>query len=114
MCITIVTYTDWACGWRQNTGTHRAACYNRSCRLSDLHRQDEHDCQRECTDRQLEDQHLIMERRRDVCQQCQVEGRGRGEHPGSHGANGSQNGTNGTINYVHVGIPGAEEFRDMQ
>ncbi|KAI0358069.1 hypothetical protein OH77DRAFT_1421337 [Trametes cingulata] len=53
---------------------------------------------------QAEDQHLIMERRRDVCPQCQAEGRGRGQHPGSHGANGSQNGSNGAIDYKHVGV----------
>ncbi|KAI0642446.1 hypothetical protein C8Q79DRAFT_985910 [Trametes meyenii] len=121
MCFYIVTYTDWACGYRQNTGRHRAECNRPTCRLSSSHRDDDHDCEKDCTGRlvamvwvslhdihrstsQMEDQHLIMEHPPRVCGACQELGRGEGEHPGGHGSSGGQNGTNGSIHYQHVGV----------
>ncbi|KAI0774774.1 hypothetical protein BD413DRAFT_472470 [Trametes elegans] len=111
MCFWIVTYTDWACGFRQRTGRHRAECNRWTCRLSYSHRDDEHDCERDCTGCQMDDQHLIMEHNRGVCGECREAGRGVGEHPGggpNNGANGANgtNGTNGAARYSHVGVPG--------
>ncbi|KAI9062476.1 hypothetical protein FKP32DRAFT_1666924 [Trametes sanguinea] len=108
MCFTIVSYTDWACGYRQNTGTHHVECYRRTCRLSIVHseREDGHDCNVEgCTGATVEVQHLVMERRRDVCGECRENGRGIGEHPGALAARRATNGTNGAINYRHVARP---------
>ncbi|KAH9888789.1 hypothetical protein C8Q73DRAFT_166124 [Cubamyces lactineus] len=116
MCFTIVTYTDWWCGYRQRTGRHRVDCNRRSCRLSDVHgdREDVHNCRVECTGRTAEDQHLIMERRRIVCGDCRMAGRGRREHPGAATltTNGAQNGANGQINYQHLVAPG-ERLDDL-
>ncbi|KAJ8482618.1 hypothetical protein ONZ51_g5234 [Trametes cubensis] len=106
MCFTIVSYTDWWCGYRQHTGRHKVDCNKWGCRLSDAHgdREDVHDCQAQCTGSTLEDQHIIMERRHDVCGECREAGRGRREHP-SASTNGA-NGANGHIKYRHLAIPG--------
>ncbi|OSD04819.1 hypothetical protein PYCCODRAFT_1433155 [Trametes coccinea BRFM310] len=109
MCFTIISYTDWICGYRQNTGTHQVACIRRTCRLSDVHseRNDGHDCNVEgCTGPTVEEQHLVMERRRDVCAECREHGRGPGQHPGALAARRAANGTNGAINYRHIAGPG--------
>ncbi|KAI8985582.1 hypothetical protein BD414DRAFT_488565 [Trametes punicea] len=110
MCFTILTYCDWLCGYRQYTGTHQVECNRPTCRLSAAHRDDDHDCQRECTGRQMEDQHLIMEHRREMCPECAAQGRGRGEHPGARTRH-QANGTNGAIEYRHLGNPGPD-FED--
>ncbi|KAI0330877.1 hypothetical protein GY45DRAFT_677394 [Cubamyces sp. BRFM 1775] len=116
MCFTIVTYTDWWCGYRQHTGRHHVDCNRYNCRLSEAHgdREDMHDCQADCTGSTAADQHLIMERRRVVCGECLQAGRGRREHPGAaaRATNGTQNGSNEQINYQHLVAPG-ERIDDL-
>ncbi|KAH9857315.1 hypothetical protein C2E23DRAFT_721155 [Lenzites betulinus] len=88
MCYYINTFTDWGCGYRQGTGRHRAECNRATCRLSGRHRVDDHDCQLECTELQMEDQHIIMETRRERCGECQETGREAHPQPVTNGANG--------------------------
>ncbi|KAI0832141.1 hypothetical protein BC628DRAFT_1530134 [Trametes gibbosa] len=95
MCYYINTYTDWGCGYRQSTGRHRAECNRATCRLSNRHRNDVHECEQVCTAIQMEEQHIIMEERVDVCRACLEAGRM--EHPQVF-----RNGSNGNIIYRRI------------
>ncbi|TFK52006.1 hypothetical protein OE88DRAFT_1658756 [Heliocybe sulcata] len=70
MCYNLVTYCQYSCAHRINTGTHRIDCNSRLCSLSQMHQRDEHDCQRTCRHAMLPDQHVIMEQNPVVCSAC--------------------------------------------
>ncbi|RDX54157.1 hypothetical protein OH76DRAFT_1430845 [Lentinus brumalis] len=80
MCVDIIGYIEWACGFRQHTGRQHLDCHRSICRLSDMHQIDEHDCDIICTGTRTEDHHLVTDTYRAVCEHCEAVGRE--EHPG--------------------------------
>ncbi|KAI0714206.1 hypothetical protein C8T65DRAFT_645099 [Cerioporus squamosus] len=80
MCFDIVSYVEWACGFRRNTGRQHLDCRRSICRLSDMHKAGEHDCDNSCTETMTQEHHLVTDTYRAVCEQCTEAGRA--EHPG--------------------------------
>ncbi|RDX54140.1 hypothetical protein OH76DRAFT_1341246 [Lentinus brumalis] len=97
MCFDIVSYIEWACGFRQNTGRQHLDCRHSICRLSDMHNLQEHDCDKTCTGTATSEQHLVTDTYRAVCEQCRP--LGRKEHPGMRRGQ------------IDRGAPGGIQFR---
>ncbi|KAI0704070.1 hypothetical protein C8Q76DRAFT_801833 [Earliella scabrosa] len=85
MCFNIISYREYACGFRENTARQRVDCRRSYCRLSDHHHIEEHECATACTGTYTEDHHLIMDRMRALCRLCREAGRT--VHPGSENNN---------------------------
>ncbi|RPD64506.1 hypothetical protein L226DRAFT_533757 [Lentinus tigrinus ALCF2SS1-7] len=80
MCFNIISYVEWACGFRRCTGRHPLDCRRTICRLSDMHKTGVHDCDNTCTGSATEDHHIVTDTYSAVCEQCKQAGRD--EHPG--------------------------------
>ncbi|RPD64523.1 hypothetical protein L226DRAFT_533783 [Lentinus tigrinus ALCF2SS1-7] len=80
MCFNIISYVEWACAYRQNTGRQHLDCRRTICRLSDHHKTEVHDCDKTCVGTATSEQHIVTDTYQAVCLHC--EKAGRKEHPG--------------------------------
>ncbi|KAI0714192.1 hypothetical protein C8T65DRAFT_645023 [Cerioporus squamosus] len=98
MCFDIVPYVEWACGFRRDTGRQHVDCRRTFCRLSDMHRTEEHDCDTTCMGVATGVHHIVTDTYRTVCEQC-TEAR-REEHPGMR--RDQDGGASGGIQYQYL------------
>ncbi|KII87263.1 hypothetical protein PLICRDRAFT_112868 [Plicaturopsis crispa FD-325 SS-3] len=70
MCYTVVQYVEYSCSHRYPTRRQRVDCNSRTCKISDRHNTEPHDCSETCQQRLLPDQGLIMDTKRESCSVC--------------------------------------------